>query len=204
MTHAVDELEPATVREALHALAAHPGRLLRYRWNWKSAALSTAVRGGLFFVVNLQAGLPAAVGALVTELWFRSLVAGACSAVVQSFRRARPRWQASAAVLVVLPILAHSAELAVHWWTGTVELGESELASVLFTIVSTLFTLFAMQRGAFIVGRERRSLGRDLASMPSLAVAFVATGVSACLWPLRRERHGPWADGRPDDRDRLR
>ena len=46
---------------------------------------------------------------------------------------------------------------------------------VLFTIISTLFNLFAMRRGVLIVGEGRGSLLSDLRQLPRLIVLFLAS-----------------------------
>ena len=105
-----------------------------------------------FFGANRAAGLDAAVAAMITEFCFRISTAGFYGAVTQAFRRVEPPHAGTIAAMVVLPLLTHSLEFVVHWWRGTPELGLSILASVMFTAVSTSFNLFAMRRGAFVVG----------------------------------------------------
>ena len=58
--------------------------------------------------------------------------------------------------------------------------GASIAASVAFTSLSTAFNLFAMRRGALIVGADSGSLWKDLQSMPAILVAFIrAVGTAA-------------------------
>jgi len=143
-------------------------------WNWKSAALSTALRGAVFFAANLDAGLPAAVHALVTELAFRGVLSGALGAATQWFSRRPQRGWRVATPLILLPALGHAGELLVHALAGTARLADSILASVAFSVVSTAFTLFAMRRGAMIVGAEAVSLRHDLRRLPALVGGFIA------------------------------
>jgi hypothetical protein len=75
--------------------------------------------------------------------------------------------------MVLLPLANHSLEFFVHWMRGTPKLVPSIVASVIFTALSTLFNLYAMRRGALIVGSGRKSLGEDLLRMPGLLVGFV-------------------------------
>jgi hypothetical protein len=75
--------------------------------------------------------------------------------------------------MVLLPLVAHSVELGVHWLRGTPNLAASIGASIAFTAVSTAFNLFAMRRGALIIGSGSEPLWRDLARMPSLLTAFL-------------------------------
>jgi hypothetical protein len=177
MTPSVSE----TVGAVLVGLVRQPVDRLVRRWNWKSALLSSASRAGLFFFVNLSAGPDAALAAMFTELTFRATTAGFYGAITQAFSRATPAWAAMLTAMVVLPIATHSLEFAVHWLRGTEKLAESVLASAVFTALSTVFNLFAMSRGALIVGAGRASLGQDMLRMPSLVFAFVATPIQLLL-----------------------
>ena len=167
-------IEPRTVGGVLRALVCHPWEMLGRRWNYKSALLSALVRSSIFFGVNASAGLDAAIGAATAEMALRLVTSGFFGAITQSFRHVEPRGAATAAALVLLPTLGHSLELLVHWARGTPALAASVSVSVIFTVVSTAFNLFAMRHGALIVGDGRRSLWVDLVAMPRLVALFVA------------------------------
>jgi hypothetical protein len=149
-----------------------PVQRLLYRWNWKSALLSSLLRATLFFATNLTAGLPAAFAAMRTELVFRAITSGFYGALTENFRDAEPPWAAAITVMILLPIANHSLEFVVHWLRGTRNLASSILASLVLTAFSTLFNLFVMRRGALIVGEGRDSLASDLIQMPRLIGAF--------------------------------
>ncbi|MPZ18891.1 MAG: hypothetical protein GEV06_13395 [Luteitalea sp.] len=182
MSTKVDE----RVSEVLHGLVRHPVHRIVRRWNWKSAVLSAGFRSTIFFSANLSAGLDAALAAMTTELVFRGITAGFYGALTQAFRHAQPAWLASVTVIVLLPLCTHSLELTVHWLRGTVRLAESIFASAVLTGISTLFNLFAMRRGALIVGEGRGSLVDDLCRMPLLVVSFVLTIGRGCIAAARR------------------
>jgi hypothetical protein len=175
--------EPATVGGVIRWIAAHPWEAIAKRWNYKAAMLSALIRATLFFCANLAAGLDAAASAAVTEIVFRLATAGFYGALTQAFRNARPRATATLCVMVLLPAVAHSLELVVHWTRGTAELATSIGASIVFTAVSTAFNLFAMRHGALIVGHQRQSVLADLAAMPRLAALFVASMIRTCARP---------------------
>ena len=143
-------------------------------WNWKSAALSAIVRATLFFTANAAAGWSAAWGAFGAELAFRGCTSGFYGAATQAFATARPAWLASASALVVIPAVSHALEFAVHYLRGTPALGRSIGLSILFTVVSTLFNLFAMRRGVLVVGGAAAPITDDLRRMPRLIVEFIA------------------------------
>lgn len=164
--------EGLRIGRALALLARHPWRHLVSRWNYKSAVMSACFRATLFFATNLPAGLAAALGAMSAEFSFRFVTAGFYGALTQVFRRVHPPRAGTVTAMIVLPLVGHSVELALHWFRGTPRLQESILMSVGFTCLSTAFNLFAMRRGALIVGAGSRSLADDLARMPALLAAF--------------------------------
>ena len=156
----------------LIGLVRHPIARIVRRWNWKSALLSSLFRATIFFTANLSAGLDAAYAAMLTELVFRGITSGFYGGLTQSFRHATPHWLASIAMMVLLPFCTHVSEFLVHWLRGTERLAESLTLSVAFTVISTLFNLFAMRRGVLIVGEGRGSLLADLRQIPRLIVLF--------------------------------
>lgn len=180
-----------TVGQVLAAFVTRPGTTLLRRWNWKSAVLSSSSRSLIFLVANLSAGTTAAVRAFATELAYRGLTAGFYGAMTEAFRHATPRRQATVVAMVVIPGVAHVLEATVHWLQGTPNLGVSVAASLSMTGVTTLFNLFAMRRGALIVGEGRQSLVHDLIRMPALGGAFVRAIVrelgSLVALPARRQ-----------------
>lgn len=173
---------PHTVGEAALRLFRHPVENLVHRWNWKSAVLSALTRGALFFFANLGAGVSAAVGAMGLEMVFYISVAGFYGSATEAFRRARPAWLATVVMMVVMPTINHSLEFALHWANGTRKLTTSIVASVSLSMISAVFNLFAMQRGAFIVGAERQSLLDDFRQLPTIVYDFV-TFLPRTVWP---------------------
>src|SRR5687768_14954859 len=137
-------------------------------WNYKTAVLSALVRAGIFFATNAKAGVDAATAAMLTEFCFRFATSGFYGALTQRFRRVEPAWAGTAGAMLLLPALAHSLEFVVHSWRGTPELAASMAASIAFTMLSTAFNLFAMRRGALVVGAGTRTLIDDVRAMPRL------------------------------------
>lgn len=150
-----------------------PWRHLGAKWNYKSALMSSLSRGFLFFFINLTATFDAAVTALVVEFSLRSVTAGFYGALTQAFRRVEPERAAFVAVMILLPLANHSIEFLVHWLRATPRLYASVCASLGLTAISTAFNLFAMRRGALIVGEGSEPLVRDLVRMPALIAAFL-------------------------------
>jgi hypothetical protein len=52
------------------------------------------------------------------------------------------------------------------------------LTVCVFAVVSALFHLYVMRRGAFLTGNAGRSLRDDFRRMPRLILAFIATPVA--------------------------
>ena len=165
----------------------HPHRFLIGHWNWKSAVLSSLSRSFVFFFANLHAGPEAAIGAMLTEFTYRGLTGGFYGGLTQAFRASEPRWLATLSVMFGVPAVSHTVEFTVHWLRGTPDLRTSMVASVSFTLLSTLFHLHAMRQGILIVGREGRSLAADFASLPRTIVSFVASGFGLFERPLTTE-----------------
>jgi hypothetical protein len=145
-------------------------------WNWKSALLSSLFRAAIFFFANWRAGSRAAVGAMLVEFLYRSVTAGFYGTITQKLRRLEPPWRAALTASVVQPAVGHSLEWLVHKLQGTPNLRASMAASVTFTVISSVFNLFAMRRGHFIVGEGSRSLLDDLRHVPVLLRDFILAG----------------------------
>lgn len=170
-----------TVGAVFQGFIRNPARHLVYRWNWKSAILSSLLRAAIFFFSNLVAGWHAAVGALLAELVLRAATSGFYGAITEAFSEARPVWQGMAAAMVLLPLVNHSLEFLVHWLRGTPKLGISIAASVIFTICSTSFNVYAMRHGILTVGGKSRSLGEDMKRILPLLAQFLLSGPRAIL-----------------------
>jgi len=162
-----------SVGSVLSGLVRHPIDNLIRSWNWKSAVMSALIRGMLFFVTNASAGMRAALSAMSIESAFYISTAGFYGAITQAFRRAHPAWAAMLTVMVLQPTLNHSLEFTLHWIGGTEKLARSITASICFSLLSAVFNLFAMRRGALIVGEGRQSLIADLRQMPFIIFDFI-------------------------------
>jgi hypothetical protein len=161
------------VEEALRRLFTRPMDLVVRRWNWKAAFFSSLTRGIIFLVANLTAGWRAAAGAMLAEWVYRAMTSGFYGAITQTLGEADPEWQGAIAAMILLPITSHSIEFAVHYFRHTPNLKASIISSMSFSVVSTLFNLYAMRRGTMVVGRGGLSLAQDMRNMPGVITGFL-------------------------------
>ncbi|HVO98928.1 MAG TPA: hypothetical protein VMT15_12715 [Bryobacteraceae bacterium] len=168
-----------TVTGILCELWARPGELLVRRWNWKSALFSSILRGLIFLFANITSGWRVAAGATLVEFLFRAATSGFYGSLIQAFRKAEPAALATFTLLIMLPFISHSMELLAHWAAGTPNLVRSMVPSVIFTEVAVLFNLYAMRRGALVVGEGASSMGSDLRKIPRLIGGFLLAGPAA-------------------------
>ncbi len=169
------ETDPS-VGDVLRDVVSRPYDHLIRGWHWKSSLFSSVIRGAIFFAANYSAGPEAAYGAAFAEFAYRSIASGFYGSLTQALGPARPVWFANLAAAVLLPILQHTIELAIHWVRGTPNLKLSIGASVLFTVFSTLFNLYSMRRGCLVVGQGGQSVWRDVLSFPTMLWGFLASG----------------------------
>ena len=178
-------MTPVTVPGILLEIVRNPYEYLIRRWNWKSALFSPLIRALIFLFANLAAGWKAALAAALVELIYRGPTAGIYGALTQAFRKATPTWAAGLTVMVIMPTLSHSLEALIHCLHGTPKLAASITSSVCYTALTTLFNLYAMQRGLLVTGEGQRSVASDLRQMPRTIVMFVAAGPIAIFHAVR-------------------
>jgi hypothetical protein len=176
-----------SVPEALVDLLLNPRRRLLLRWNWKTALLSACVRGTIFFIANLGAGLGAALGAMWVEAALFATLAGFHGALAQAFRHAQPAWAATMTVMALVPAVNHALEYLLHYASGTKRIAAGVTASISLSVLSAVFNLYAMRRGVLIVGDERASLIDDLRRMPRVVFDFIMA-VPLALWRISIRR----------------
>ena len=128
------------------------------------------------------------------ELLYRGVSAAFFGALTQAFRRAQPAWLAAIAALVLVPLASHSLEFTVHLARGTPKLIASMISSVVFTVLSTLFHLYAMRRGVLIVGSEGRSFAADFRVMPRIVAGFLGGGAHGAMAAIETRFHASRAD----------
>ena len=172
-------------------LLKHPLRGMILRWNWKAASLSALLRASIYLFTYVKHGLAEAIGVTIALSVFRFLFGGVNGAIIQSYRRVQPAWHAVLTVPLLLAAMSHVMEFfvltgydSVVGTTGGKK--NAILISVVVSIISAIFNLFAMRRGALIVRDESmQSFWRDLVRMPWLIFEFISFPL---VWTYKRKR----------------
>jgi hypothetical protein len=178
-----------SVGDVFRNLLRHPAQIIS-RWNWKSASLGALLRASFYFTVYQASreSLLVTLTAVSVELTFRFLTTGISGAVVQSFRKAQPVWLANVIVSIMLPAFSHTVEFVTHYAQerylfdifaspqNSVSRQRAFAISVLFSVISALFNLFAMKHGVLLVGAgdETKSFVDDIKRMPRMVGEFTA------------------------------
>ena len=178
--------EKISVADVFLSLFRHPLQVVK-RWNWKSALLGAILRASFYFGVfkaNRESWLVTLTAVLV-EFSFRFFTSGISGALVQSFRKAKPAWLATAIVTISLPIFSHTIEFFTHYTQETYfanvfppsENNSRQVAfavSVFVSVISALFNIFMMRNGVLLVGagKETKSLWGDFKTIPILLYKF--------------------------------
>jgi len=177
------------VADVLKNLVHHPLQMVT-RWNWKAAVMGAVIRASFYYAVYQasQQTWIVTLTAVTVELIFRFLSTGLAGAVVQSFRKATPIWQANLIMSVMVPAFSHGVEFLTHYaqeryfWDvfaaseNGVARSRAFAISVLFSVISVLFNLFAMRHGVLLVGAgdETKSLANDVKHLPRMIAEFTA------------------------------
>jgi hypothetical protein len=160
------------------------------RWNWKAATLSALLRASIYLTAYVRHGMAEAIGVTLALSVFRFLFGGVNGAIIQAYRRVQPAWHAVLTVPLILAAMSHVMEFVILTGYdaafGTIGKKNAILYSVIVSIISAVFNLFAMRRGALIVRDESmQSLWRDLIRMPWLIFEFISFPL---VWTYKRKR----------------
>lgn len=180
--------EQILVSDVFRNLLHHPWQLLT-RWNWKTALMGALLRASFYYTVYTASSesLVVTLTAVSVELISRFISTGIAGAVVQSFRRSTPVWQANIIVSILLPAFSHTVEFVTHYgqerFLYDIFAASENSArqrtfaiSVLFSVISVLFNLFAMRHGVLLVGAgdETQTLRSDVKRLPRMVGEFTA------------------------------
>ncbi len=173
--------------EVIVSLVRHPMQMLT-RWNWKAALVGALIRAFFYLTVykTSRENWIVTLTAVMVELSFRFFTSGISGSITQSFRRAQPQWLSVIVVSTTLPIFGHLVEYITHfaqenYFANVFAASENNgrqrafAISVLISILSSLFNLFAMRDGVLLVGagEEQQTLWNDLKRIPALLLEFM-------------------------------
>lgn len=142
-------------------------------WNWKCALLSAGVRSLLYLAAMAHTGLRRSLVAMLVEVAYVSLTAGAYAGMQQRALALRNRSLGNLIVAVGVPGLAQTFDWLVHRFSGAPATHGATVAVCVFTLLSALFHLHVMRNGVFLSG-QGRSLGDDFRRIPRLLLGFLA------------------------------
>jgi hypothetical protein len=181
-----------TLQGAAAGILRHPFRTLVLNWNWKSAIISSVLRAPIFFAAYLatKQGFRMAIGAMVVQFIFRAITGGTNGSIIQSFSKVEPAWHAVVTIPFILTIVMHVGEWflqgAYDSVTGTTGKTTAVLLSVLASIISGGFNLFAMRRGVLLVKDEsQQSFWHDIKQMPWIVFELVSFPL---VWTMKRNK----------------
>ena len=181
-----------TIHGVTSELIRHPFRTLILNWNWKAAIISSVLRAPIFFGAYLahNQGLKMALAAMGVQFIFRAVTGGTNGAIIQSFSKIEPAWHAVVTIPVVLTVVMHIGEWFVQVgfdrYAGTKGKTTAVLLSILGSVISAGFNLFAMRRGVLLVKDEsQQSFWHDIKQMPWIVFELVAYPL---VWTLKRSK----------------
>jgi|ERR1035438_8685854 hypothetical protein len=142
-------------------------------WNWKCALLSAAARALVYRAAMARPGSHNRLGLVAVEMAYVTLAAGIYAGMQQRALGLRSRRLGNLVIAVGVPGLAQLLDWITHRAVGPAAPSKAIFAVCLFTLISALFHLHVMRRGAFLTGHAGRTLGDDFRRIPWLILGFV-------------------------------
>jgi hypothetical protein len=147
-------------------------------WNWKCALMSATARSLVYLAAMARTGQRGGLSVVTVEMIYVTLTAGLYAGLQQKALGFRSCLLGNVTIVCGVPMLAQILDWLTHRAVGTTAPGKATLAVCVFAIVSALFHLHVMRRGAFLTGLTSRSLLDDFRCMPRLIAGFVLTPVA--------------------------
>jgi hypothetical protein len=147
-------------------------------WNWKCALLSATARSIVYLAALARTRGGGGFIIVLVEIVYVTLTAGLYAGLQQRALGFRSRILGNLTIAVGVPVLAQTFDWLAHRAVGAAPPGKATLAVCIFAVVSALFHLHVMRRGAFLTGHNGRSLRDDFRRMPRLILAFVLAPIS--------------------------
>jgi hypothetical protein len=147
-------------------------------WNWKCALLSATARSIVYLAALAHTGRRGSLSIVMVEIAYVTLTAGLYAGMQQRALGLRNRLLGNVVVVLCVPGLAQLMDWLTHRVAGAPVPNRAILAVCIFTIVSALFHLHVMRRGAFLTNHRGRSLAEDFRRMPRLIAGFIVAPVA--------------------------
>lgn len=158
-------------------------------WNWKCALLSATVRSSVYLAALAHARLHSGLAIVAVEIAYVTATAGLYAGLQQQALGLRSRLLGNLVVVVGVPGFAQALDWLAHRAIGPAAPARATMAVCVFTLISALFHLHIMRRGAFLTGHAGRSLADDFRRIPRLVLGFVTWPATAlAAWNARMAR----------------
>jgi hypothetical protein len=136
------------------------------------------MRSVVYMAAMSRSGGSGRLAIVLVEVAYVTLTAGLWAGLQQQALGLRSHLLGNLTVAVAVPGLAQVLDWTVHKAAGAAAPQRATLAVCFFTLISALFHLYVMRRGAFLTGKGR-SLLEDFRQMPRLAAGFVLRPLAA-------------------------
>jgi hypothetical protein len=117
------------------------------------------------------------LGVVLAEIAYVTLTAGVYAGLQQKALGIRSRLMGNTVIVFGVPWLAQAFDWLAHRAAGAPAPPRATIAVLFYATLSALFHLYVMRRGAFLTGREGRTLRNDFRHMPRLIGGFVMSPV---------------------------
>jgi len=134
--------------------------------------MSATARSIVYLVAMARSGLPGGAAIALVEMGYVTLTAGLYAGLQQKALGLRSRLLGNLIVVAGVPGLAQALDWLTHRAVGAAAPARATIAVCVFAAISALFHLYVMRRGAFLTGREGRSLAEDFRRIPRLIAEF--------------------------------
>ena len=152
----------------------HPRLLHRLDcWNWKCAVLSATARSAVYAAAMARGHNGGSLPVVLVEMAYVTLTAGLYAGLQQRALALRNRTLGALLIVVGVPGLSQVLDWLAHWMAGAVAPQRAAVTVWTFTLLSALFHLYVMRRGAFLTGRGSGSLVQDFRRIPLLTLRFI-------------------------------
>ena len=159
------------------------------RWNWKCALVRATARSLVYLAAMARTGDKGSLGVVLVEMAYVALTSGLYAGLQQRALGVRSRMLGNSIIVLGVPWLAQAFDWLAHRAAGAPASPKATFAVLFYATLSALFHLYVMRRGAFLTGREGRSLPNDLPRGPRLLGGFVIAPVvlisAGASWLLR-------------------